>query len=293
MREKVTIGKIWGIIYPILIHTAVSMVCVNVWYLIVYIVFSVSGEYGSMAEIKIKVNELYNDNILLVVSWVSVITIPIVTLFMKRDIDKDKLNGRFVKYKTPFVLKYLWIIPFGIFSMLAGNYFTSILAMFMSDSMIATYDSTQETIYGSSVALQILAAGIAGPIVEELIFRGLIYNRTKKMTGVIGAAILSSLIFGIYHGNWVQAPYAMIIGLVCVFVYEKYKSIVAPIILHISANMFSLLISQLASGMSSGETITPTFLEQLISLTMMTVITGSLMWLLGVIINKRVKAKEI
>lgn len=291
MREKVTIGKLWGIIYPVFIHIAVSVICVNLWYIIVGIVYGINGATDS--EMQIKIQELYNDNILLIALWISIFTIPIAAYFMKRDIDRDKLNGRFIEYKKISIFKYVWIIPFGICSMLAGNYFTSILTMFMSDNMIATYDSTQTAIYGSSFALQVVAAVIAGPIVEELIFRGLIYKRTKKLIGVIGAAVLSSLIFGIYHGNWVQAPYAMIIGLVCVFVYEKYKSIAAPIIAHMSGNMFSILISQLASGMTGEETVTPSFLEQLTALMTMTIITGCLTCLIGVIINKRVDAKEV
>lgn len=293
MREKITVGRVWGLIYPILIHTAISTLLVNVYYTMTCFLLQASDKYSSQAAIETKADNMLTENALLITFVVSVLAIPIMIFFRCFDINKDKKNGVHVKYKQPFFMTYILIIPFGIFCMMAGNYFSSILTMFMSESMISTYDSTQTAIYGSSFILQVVSAGIAGPIVEELIFRGLIYNRIKKMAGISLAAILSGAIFGAYHGNWVQAPYAMIIGLVCVFVYEKYKSIIAPILLHITANMFSLFISLIASNMTSEETVTPSFVEQLTALLIMTIITGVLAWLIGKIIDKTVKAKEI
>lgn len=292
MKEKITVGKVWGIIYPILIHTAISTLLVNVWYIMTYILLLKSGRYSSNESILIRLEDMVIENTLLLILAVSLIAIPIMIIFRCLDIKKEKKMGVYVKYKKPFVGKYLLIIPFAIFCMMAGNYFSSILTMFMSEGMVSTYDNTQEAIYGSSFVLQVITAGIAGPIVEELIFRGLIYNRIKKMTGVVLAAILSGVIFGAYHGNWVQAPYAIIIGLVCVYVYEKYKSIIAPIILHITANMFSLVISLIVLNMPSGEMAIPTFSEQLTALLAMTIVTGILAWIFGIIIEKTVKVKE-
>lgn len=293
MKEKVTAGRVWGLIYPILIHTAISTLLVNVWYVMTFLLLQQSGRYSSIEAIETRLNEMVTENALLLTLAVSLIAIPIMIFFRCLDIKKDKKKGTHIRYKRPFWGKYILIIPFAIFSMMAGNYFASLLTLFMSENMISSYDSTQQAIYGSSIALQVVAAGIVGPVVEELIFRGLIYNRIKKMAGVVLAAILSALIFGAYHGNWVQAPYAMVIGLVCVYVYEKYKSIIAPMMLHITANMFSIFISVLVANMPSEETITPSFSEQFTSLIVVTVVTGCLAWVIGFVIEKTVKAKEI
>ena len=109
------------------------------------------------------------------------------------------------------------------------------------------------------------------------------------------AAIISSLIFGIYHGNWIQAPYAMIIGLVCVFVYEKYKSIAAPIVFHMSANLFSVLISELLKQVSDTSELSQDIpeIQMFVSYFIFAVITGSLALGIGLIINRVVKPKEV
>lgn len=293
MKEKITAGNVWRIIYPILIHSAISTLCVRIWFEIMTVVLSKTGEYKNYDEVITKIRELAPQYALGLTLLTSLITIPIMIFFRRRDIYKEKENNLYIKYKQIFLPKYILIVPFGIFCMMAGNYFTSMLTLFMSESMISTYDSAQTAIYGSSFALQVIAAGIVGPIAEEMVFRGLLYNRIKKISGVIVAAVLSSIIFGVYHENWIQAPYAMIIGLVCVYVYEKYNSIIAPILLHISANMFSLIISRIAMYMAGEQTVTPSLSQQFTSLIVMTLIMGCLALLFGKIIDKTVKLKEI
>ena len=49
-------------------------------------------------------------------------------------------------------------------------------------------NSTQEALLASEMALQIVGLGILVPIGEELIFRGLIYNRMKQMLSVKAGA---------------------------------------------------------------------------------------------------------
>ena len=73
--------------------------------------------------------------------------------------------------------------------------------------------------------------------------RGVVYNRFKRICPPVLAAIISSIIFGIIHMNFVQGPYAFLVGLAAVYVYERYKSIIAPIILHVTANSVSTIVS--------------------------------------------------
>ena len=99
--------------------------------------------------------------------------------------------------------------------------------------------------------LQIITTCIGAPLAEELLFRGLIHRRLRKVLNVVPAMIISSLLFGIIHGNIIQAIYATLIGLICAFVYEKFKNLWAPIILHAAANSFAVISTNLA-GESDG-----------------------------------------
>jgi len=80
------------------------------------------------------------------------------------------------------------------------------------------------------------------------LFRGLIYKRLRTLCKPFVAAIISSLAFGITHGNLVQFVYAFLAGMFLAYVYEKYKNIWAPIIFHVCANAVSMLGTDVIDG---------------------------------------------
>ncbi len=81
----------------------------------------------------------------------------------------------------------------------------------------------------------VLYAGIVGPIVEELIYRGFVMRALEKHGRVL-AIVVSSLLFGIMHANLPQAIFAFFVGLVLGYVAMRY-SIVWSIVLHIINNL--------------------------------------------------------
>ena len=106
------------------------------------------------------------------------------------------------------------------------------------------YQQVSEVIYSGGLFMEIVSAVIAAPILEELFFRGMIYKRLRDMINVKAAVVISALFFGAFHGNLVQFVYAFIIGLMLAYVYEKFKTIWAPVIFHIGANLISVLITE-------------------------------------------------
>ncbi len=101
----------------------------------------------------------------------------------------------------------------------------------------------------SSTLSMFLYAGIIGPIVEELIFRGLVF-RTLEKHGTNLAIVVSSILFGIMHGNIPQAVFAFLTGLIFGYVASRY-SIVWCIVLHILNNLvLGDLLSKAVSGLS-------------------------------------------
>lgn len=288
-RERVTIGRIWGLIYPMLLYLGVTF-AVEFIFMIVVAVLGIS-RYGvtDRAQLYDFIMNATMSQALSMTLLAGLATAPILIFIYIRDNNKDRRNGTFVKYKLNNILKYLLIIPFGVFNMLWANYFVALLQLVMPKFMLESYTDTQQIIEGGGFLIQFLTAGIVAPIVEELIFRGLVYRRTKKMTGTIAAAILSAALFGVFHGNWVQAPYAFIIGIVAVFVYEKFKSIVAPIMLHMSANILSVLIMTMASSDTpTVDSLNIDTLSYVSSLIIFIFITGVLAAVFGVIIWNKV-----
>lgn len=293
-RERVTIGRIWGLIYPMLLYLGVTF-AVEFIFMIAVAVLGIS-RYGATDQVQLYdfIMNATMSQALSMTLLAGLATAPILIFIYIRDNNKDRRNGTFVKYKLNNILKYLLIIPFGVFNMLWANYFVALLQLVMPKFMLESYTDTQQIIEGGGFLIQLLTAGIVAPIVEELIFRGLVYRRTKKMTGTIAAAILSAALFGVFHGNWVQAPYAFIIGIVAVFVYEKFKSIVAPIMLHMSANILSVLIMTLASSDTpTVDSLNIDTLSYVSSLIIFIFITGVLAAVFGVIIWNKVNPVAI
>lgn len=91
-----------------------------------------------------------------------------------------------------------------------------------------------------------LYIGIAAPIAEELLFRGLLL-RSIAPYGKKLAVIASALLFGLYHANPIQTPYAIPVGLVLGYVALEYH-VVWAIALHLFNNLvFALLLPQALS----------------------------------------------
>lgn len=128
--------------------------------------------------------------------------------------------------------------------MTAGSFF-GLLVVFLSGQALALgVQWLLELIgLGMSEALEIstdslsmfLYAGILAPISEEILFRGLIL-RSFQPYGKKFAILASAFLFGIYHGNFVQTPFAFAVGLVLGYVAVEY-SMFWSIILHAINNL--------------------------------------------------------
>ena len=60
--------------------------------------------------------------------------------------------------------------------------------------------------------------------------------------------IISSLIFGIYHMNWTQGVYAAILGCCMAYVYNKVRSLLVPMLIHMSANTVVLIVGEFSAN---------------------------------------------
>lgn len=80
------------------------------------------------------------------------------------------------------------------------------------------------------------------PIVEELIFRGMILKYFRLNYSLKSSIILSSVIFGILHGGILRVPIAFVIGLLLAYILFWTEDIVYPILVHIMINSWNVAI---------------------------------------------------
>ena len=76
-----------------------------------------------------------------------------------------------------------------------------------------------------------------------MIFRGVLFNRMKRYVPVILAVIISSAMFGIYHGNVVQAVYAFFAGCLFAWIYHKRGCFGEAVLLHGIMNIVGFLLT--------------------------------------------------
>ncbi len=99
------------------------------------------------------------------------------------------------------------------------------------------YTQTAEHQYSVIFPFGLFLYGIISPLAEEVVFRGIIYNRMKKHMPVIVSMILSSFLFGIYHGNAVQALYGFCMGILIAYTYERFCNFFYAFLFHAAANV--------------------------------------------------------
>jgi membrane protease YdiL (CAAX protease family) len=86
-----------------------------------------------------------------------------------------------------------------------------------------------------------LIAIVFAPIVEEALFRGILYPAIKQMGRPRLALWLSSAVFAAVHFNMVTFLPLMVFALVLVYLYETFQNLLAPIVAHSVFNAANFL----------------------------------------------------
>lgn len=98
-----------------------------------------------------------------------------------------------------------------------------------------------EVLAGSPLWVILLVTVIIGPILEELVCRKAIMDRMLPH-GEKSAILLSSIAFGIIHGNFYQLFYTVGVGILLGYVYARTRRLTYVCGLHILFNFFGAFL---------------------------------------------------
>ncbi len=101
------------------------------------------------------------------------------------------------------------------------------------------------------VGLNVLVLVVIGPLVEELVFRGLLFGALAPRIGILLGALVSALLFGLAHGDPVLFPSLAALGFVNALLYARTANLTAPVVLHGLSNALGaafLIAASLKSG---------------------------------------------
>ncbi|WP_085520884.1 CPBP family intramembrane glutamic endopeptidase [Tuberibacillus sp. Marseille-P3662] len=89
--------------------------------------------------------------------------------------------------------------------------------------------------------IAIISIALLGPIVEEIVFRKVIFGSFYKRFNFWLSALFSALIFAVFHFDAHIIVYGSI-GFVFAYLYAKTKRIIVPIISHMVLNSLSVIL---------------------------------------------------
>ncbi len=112
-------------------------------------------------------------------------------------------------------------------------------------------DNVQMVTTALHPVLGILYTVICAPIMEELVFRKCLINRTLKY-GEGVSVLLSGLMFGLFHANLNQFVYTFVMGVFWGFIYVKTGRIIYSMIMHAVMNFFGGVVAPLILQMLAG-----------------------------------------
>lgn len=266
MRKDNVFLAIWRCVYPLLIHVAVTFVLAFAYMFvgIFWAVFQSAGE-ADVVSVTQQVLNQYTENALYLLLAASVICIPVFALLFRGDRKKEQT----VKERETSITAWSVLVVMAVALCVSLN---ALIGFSGLDKFSQKYQQVAETLYSGGVLLELLTVGILGPVCEELIFRGLMFQRLCGYVKPVIAVLVSALMFGVYHGNIVQGVYAFVLGTVMALCYLRFQTLWAPIVIHVVANITSVCITEIS--------IIGEALEKTNVLIVATIIT-TIVWLLG------------
>lgn len=104
---------------------------------------------------------------------------------------------------------------------------------------------------GADYLIFVILGVLIAPVLEELVFRGILFRRLGKRFGLWVGIIISSIFFGISHIT-LSVVGATFFGVATCILYMKYKNILVPMAVHFVNNAISFGLD-IISGVSIEE----------------------------------------
>lgn len=145
-----------------------------------------------------------------------------------------------VRLSTPFAawgsyLGALPLVPLGLLIMALLNFFLPEGTHSLSESLLTSNEG---------IGIAVVEGVIVAPILEEFLFRGLIFPLMLSRFGSVWkAGLFSSFLFAAVHMQGPPAwPILMLLAGACTYAYVHTKSLVASMIVHATHNALILLL---------------------------------------------------
>ncbi len=144
--------------------------------------------------------------------------------------------------------KTFFLVMGGLGICMLANYMVELLGYvlnYFGISMSAESLESSMTVNSPlALAVMIVSVAVVPALAEEFMFRGVILTVLRRYGDTFGI-FMSALLFGFLHGNFIQTPFAFVVGLVLGYVTVYTGSMLPAMIIHFANNAVSVLMSYL------------------------------------------------
>ena len=141
-------------------------------------------------------------------------------------------------------------VPVTLMTVVVGAYTALVMGVF--SAVFGLYPTSPvDTVPADALGFifYFVSSAILPALLEELVFRGAIMQSLWRF-GDSFALLISSLLFGLVHGNLVQAPMAFVTGLAIGYFVLRTGSLRTGILIHFVNNALAVILSAVGAGLS-------------------------------------------
>ncbi len=167
--------------------------------------------------------------------------LTILTFFDKKELGiKIEETRRLLIFLLSGIKTYIGILPLLVLSGFISTLILKILNLKPQPMPIVIFFLKEKNIL--NLSLLALEAIFIAPLLEELIFRGVIFRLLRKRYPFLFSSLIAGVAFSFLHYNSFSFLPILILAVALAYIYERQKNILAPIFLHSLHNFLTLLI---------------------------------------------------
>lgn len=217
MKQDTAAMKLWKILYPLLFYYALVLITMTI------------AQWVIGAD---------NESYVACQLAATVVAIPCMLPFYRQDQALRGIARGKLRVEKEHLVHGLWAAAIVILISVPLN---NMICMTPLVEMSAGFHEANAGFYGSTLILELISSAFATPILEELVFRGIVFGRLLDMLGRTAAVLLSAFCFALVHFNIVQFIYAFLVGIVLALLMERAGHVYAAIVGHIAANFVAVI----------------------------------------------------
>lgn len=216
------------------------------WVLVVYVINFLSGIVGIRIVHGLVLHfttlagkQAFNQSVVIWNIVANLITLFVIWLLLRKHPATDKvLRGT----KASVGMSVVWAVS-GVLMLFAGQVVAGLITQLFMDTPAGSANTEMLTSLTKQAPVLFVFITLIAPVIEEIVFRKVLFGGLTNWMNIHVAAVISSLFFALGHGD---LPFLLVyfsIGLILCFLYTKTKRITVTIFAHMIMNAIVLLFS--------------------------------------------------